>query len=163
MNTLDKIKSDLARLCLEIGSFLHKSGQIDRAADFFRRSIEFNPTPQAHTCLGSLYSVKGLYDKAFTECLEAIKLDPKFSEAYNDIGAYLMQLKRFDLAIPWLQKALDSPESQIHGMPYVNMGYIFEIAGHWDLAAHYYRMALAVNPHEEKAKSYLDKLIGKYN
>jgi tetratricopeptide (TPR) repeat protein len=64
-----------------------------------------HPTAEAHTFLGWTYHFQGRLDDAIAECKRAIEIDPEFGNPYNDIGAYLIELKRFDGAIPWLERA----------------------------------------------------------
>src|SRR5438034_7916223 len=67
-------------------------GELDRAIELYRRSIEVCPTAEAHTFLGWTYSFQGRLDEATEECKRAIEVDPDFGNPYNDIGAYLIQM-----------------------------------------------------------------------
>jgi len=59
---------------------------------------------EAHTFLGWTYHFQGRIEEAIAECKLAIGLDPEFGNPYNDIGAYLIELGRFEEAIPWLEQ-----------------------------------------------------------
>jgi Tfp pilus assembly protein PilF len=142
---------------------LQAAGQIDRAAYFYRRSIEFNPTSQAHTFLGWIYSLKGLYEDAIEECEKAIELDPEYGNPYNDIGAYLVRLKKFDEAVPWLEKALKAPKYENYCYPYLNLGYIYEKKGKWREALEYFRKSVKENPEYQPAQTALHRLEGRLN
>src|SRR4029453_16094796 len=85
------------------------AGDLDRAVETYKRSIETYPTAEAHTYLGWTYSFQNRIDDATAECLKAIEIDPEFGNPYNDIGVYLMQQERFDEAVPWLEKAKRAP------------------------------------------------------
>ena len=87
------------------GYRLQMAGELERAIEAYRRSIETYPTAEAHTYLGWTYSFQGKIDEATAECMRAIEIDPEFGNPYNDIGVYLMQQDRLDDAIPWLEKA----------------------------------------------------------
>ena len=56
--------SELAKNFFDKGYLLQKTGHLDRAAHFYKRSIKFQPSAQAHTFLGWVYSLKGLFDQA---------------------------------------------------------------------------------------------------
>jgi tetratricopeptide (TPR) repeat protein len=75
-------------------------GELDRAIELYRYSIEMYPTAEAHTFLGWAMSFQGKLDEATETRLRAIEIDPEFGNPYNDIGVYLMQQEKFDEAIP---------------------------------------------------------------
>src|SRR5438034_3878478 len=66
-------------------------GDLERAIEFYQRSIGVCPTAEAHTFLGWTLSFQGRLEEATRECLKAIEVDPDFGNPYNDIGCYLMQ------------------------------------------------------------------------
>ena len=80
----------------------HMAGELGEAIRLYKRSIAAHPTAEAYTFLGWSYSSMGRVDDAIVHCKKAIGLDPEFGNAYNDIGAYLIQLGRFDEALAWL-------------------------------------------------------------
>ncbi|MBN2423711.1 MAG: tetratricopeptide repeat protein [Calditrichaceae bacterium] len=163
MNKKTQHDPETAKKFFEQAFDLQTAGQIDRAAYFYRRSIEFFPTCKAHTFLGWVYSLKGLYEDAIEECRQAIKLNPRFGNPYNDIGAYLIRLKRINEAVPWLKKALNAPEYENYCYPYHNLGYIYEKKGNWHLALKYYHNAVEENRNYKPARTALDRLLGKLN
>src|ERR1700748_2737452 len=75
-------------------------GDSDRAIELYQSSINLYPTAEAHTFLGWTYHFQGKLDDAIIECKRAIEIDPEFGNPYNDIGAYLIELNRYDKAIP---------------------------------------------------------------
>ena len=83
-------------------------GDYDRAVELYRSSLDLHPTAEAHTFLGWTYHFQGRLDDAISECKRAIEIDPEFGNPYNDIGAYLIELNRFDEAIPWLERAVEA-------------------------------------------------------
>ncbi len=88
------------------GYALHLMGAFEDAIDLYERSIEIQPTAEAHTFLGWSFSHIGRTEAAIAECKKAIPLDADFGNPYNDIGVYLIDLGRLDEAIPWLEKAM---------------------------------------------------------
>jgi len=83
-------------------------GDYDRAVELYQSSLELHPTAEAHTFLGWTYHFQGRVEEAIAECRRAIELDPEFGNPYNDIGAYLIELGRFEEAIPWLERATEA-------------------------------------------------------
>ncbi|MGD9898185.1 MAG: tetratricopeptide repeat protein [Calditrichaceae bacterium] len=159
----DSEKAAISREFFEKGYILQMSGHLDRASKFYKRSIEFLPTAKAHTFLGWIFSMKGLYDRAIDECKNAIKLDPSFGNPYNDIGAYLIQQKKYTEAVDWLEKALHAPNYENYCFPNINLGRVYEQKGDWNKALRYYQKAITENPEYKPAQMALEKLTGKYN
>ena len=83
-------------------------GELEEAIALYKRSIEILPTAEAHTFLGWTYSFQRRYEEAIQECRRAIEVDPTFGNPYNDIGAYLIELVRWEEALPWFEKALNA-------------------------------------------------------
>jgi len=156
-------KDEIAKEYFDKGFLLQKKGHLDRAAHFYKRSIEFKPTAKAHTFLGWVYSLKGLYEDAIDQCKNAISLDPAFGNPYNDIGAYLLQMHRYDEAVFWLKKALEAPIYENYCYPHLNLGRVYEFKGNWDEAIKCYERALKENPYYEPAISALERQMAKYN
>lgn len=154
---------EIARDFFEKGYLLQQGGYLDRAAHFYRRSIEYYPTAQAYTFLGWVYSLKNLYDEAITYCKLAIEIDPEYGNPYNDIGAYLIQLRRYDAAIPWLKKALHCPNYKNYCYPWLNLGRIYAFKGRWNKAMKAYRKALKENPEYMPALRAIEHLQALYN
>ena len=87
---------------------LQMAGEFQQAIEFYSRSIEAFPTAEAYTFRGWTYSFLGNYDRAISECLEAIQVDPEFGNPYNDIGAYLIEQEKWEEAVPWFRKSDES-------------------------------------------------------
>jgi tetratricopeptide (TPR) repeat protein len=97
-------------------------GDYDHAVQLYRSSLELYPTAEAHTFLGWTYHFQGKLDEAIAECKRAIEVDPEFGNPYNDIGAYLIELSRFDEAIPWLERAIEARRYEPRHFPHYNLG-----------------------------------------
>src|SRR5690606_29289661 len=79
---------------------LQREGDLAGAIRAYRRSIRLYPTAEAHTFLGWVFSILHLYDEAMACCRAAIALDPTYGNAYNDLGAYLLERGQAAEAIP---------------------------------------------------------------
>jgi tetratricopeptide (TPR) repeat protein len=134
------------------------NGNIPGAMADYKKSIEIFPTAEAHTFLGWALSHHGDYEAAITECEEAIAVDPDFGNPYNDIGAYLIRLHRYEDAVPWLEKAKEAKRYEARHYPYFNLGRIKEMHGDWFAATIEYETALALYPQYELAKESLHRV-----
>ena len=101
------------------------AGELDQAVALYKKSIELGPTAEAHTFLGWTYSFQRKYREAIAECRRAIEVDPDFGNPYNDIGAYLIELGRWDEAIPWFEKAIEAPRYDPRHFPHFNLARVY--------------------------------------
>ncbi|MBF0232860.1 MAG: tetratricopeptide repeat protein [Desulfamplus sp.] len=60
---------------------------------------------QAYTTLGNAYLMKGLVDEAIQANLQAVKIQPEFPIAHNNLAVAYLQQKEYDLAIQHCDKA----------------------------------------------------------
>lgn len=86
---------------------LHVEERYRAAARRFREAIALHPSARAHTWLAWSLSELGRLDEAVRHCRRSIELDPDYPNAYNDLGAYLVDLDRPREAERWLRAALE--------------------------------------------------------
>ncbi|HRN27327.1 MAG: tetratricopeptide repeat protein [Ignavibacteriaceae bacterium] len=159
----DRDKIELATEYFNKAYQLHMSGNIRDAIDAYRKSIDYFPTPKAHTFLGWAFSLNGKFQEAIDECKIAIDLDPNFGNPYNDIGSYLINLEQYDEAIYWLEKAIEAPDYEPRYFPFYNLGKVYEKQGAWYSALNCYGEALKQNPNYELAKNAFVRLTAMMN
>ncbi len=137
------------------------AGELAEAIQLYRDSIAVCPTADAHTYLGWTYSFQGKIDEAIAECEIAITIDPEFGNPYNDIGVYLIEQKKLDEAIPWLEKATEAKRYEPRHFPYLNLGRIFAAKGMINRALEEFRGALKFNPDDLMALQAIEELESK--
>ncbi len=142
---------------------LQTEGQLDRAREGYQRSIEVQPTAEAHTFLGWVFGLQGQLDDAIRECLRAIEIDPDFGNPYNDIGVYLMQQGKLDEAIPWLEKAKQAPRYEPRQFPFMNLGRIYLKKGRWWDALREFEGAVESAPGDLEARKVLYALRARFD
>ncbi|MCH7893926.1 MAG: tetratricopeptide repeat protein [Proteobacteria bacterium] len=101
--------------------FLRNSlGDAAGAAPYFEKALELDPlSPIIHVSTGLNYEYLGKYDEAVLQIQKAIDINPDFAYAYSRIARlYAFAKGRFDLAIPWLRRAvsLDQGNPEYCGM-----------------------------------------------
>jgi len=138
-------------------------GELQQAILYYKKSLEIEPTAEAHTFLGWAYSFMEKFDDAIAECHKAIAVDPEFGNPYNDIGAYYIQMGKLDEAIPWLEQAKKAKRYENPEFPHCNLGRIYEHKGYWPLALKEYREALKIRPDYAPAKVGLQELEARLN
>jgi Tfp pilus assembly protein PilF len=133
-------------------------GEYDRAVELYKHSLEAYPTAEAHTFLGWTYHFQGKVDEAIAECKRAIAVDPEFGNPYNDIGAYLIALGRFDEAIPWLESAAKAPRYDPRHYAYFNLGRVYAAKGMLQRAREYFNESLRIEPRYMLARQAVESL-----
>jgi tetratricopeptide (TPR) repeat protein len=121
-------------------------GELDRAAELYKNSLALCPTAEAHTFLGWTYHFQGKADDAIAECKRAIAVDPDFGNPYNDIGAYLIELGRYDEAIPWLEQAIGALRYDPRHFPHFNLGRAYLAKGMIGRARECFEESLRLEP-----------------
>ena len=133
-------------------------GDYDLAVKLYRESLALHPTAEAHTFLGWTFHFQGKIEEAIDECKRAIEVDPEFGNPYNDIGAYLIGLERFDEAIPWLEQAIAAKRYEPRHFPYFNLGRVYLAKGWLNRARELFEKALELEPQYVLARQSLEKL-----
>src|SRR5262245_5875170 len=159
----DPAQRELAAKLFEDAYRKQMNGDLDEAAELYKKSIEAFPTAEAYTFLGWTYSFMGRIDDAIAECHKAIEVDPTFGNPYNDIGAYLLQKGDIDGAIPWLLRALEAPRYESYCYPHMNLGRAYEAKRLWLEAKEEYRKALHQKPDYTPARKGLARIRAMMN
>ncbi len=139
------------------------AGQLERAAALYQESIQLHPTAEAHTFLGWTFSFLGRIEDAIAECRRAIEVDPSFGNPYNDIGAYLIELGRFDEAEPWFKKAMQAGRYDPRHYPHFNLARVYIQRCDYDRAIEQLERAIELAPDYAQAKRELGKLRARNN
>ena len=138
-------------------------GRLDEAIDLYKRSLAVWPTAEAHTFLGWVYSAQNRWDEAIAECHLAIAVDPDFGNPYNDIGAYLIELRRLDEAIPWLERAKHAVRYEPRHFPHLNLSRIHTMRNEIVAAVRELRAVVGIEPGHAPARRELHRLLGFLN
>lgn len=133
-------------------------GDYDRAVDLYLGSLALHPTAEAYTFLGWTYHFQEKIEEAITECKHAIEIDPDFGNPYNDIGAYLIDLNRYDEAIPWLEQAIQAKRYEPRHFPYFNLGRVYLAKGMINRARELFQQSLSIEPRYTLARQALESV-----
>src|SRR6202165_2358136 len=134
------------------------AGDFQRAVEVYLESLTLHPTAEAYTFLGWTYHFQGKIEEAIAECKRAIEIDPDFGNPYNDIGAYLIDLNRFDEAIPWLEQAMAAKRYEPRHFPYFNLGRVYLAKGMINRARELFQKSLAIEPRYTLARQALESV-----
>lgn len=103
--------------------------------------------------------------EAVANARKAIRLDPRFMKAYNNLGLYEEGLGKYKEAIMAYRKAirLNDEEGLRSPWPTLNLGVLLSKMDHLDEAEIYLRQSLSEAPHFPKAHFRLGALLEKEN
>ena len=138
-------------------------GRLEEAVAHYQRSIALHPTAEAHTFLGWAYSHQGRPDEAIAQCKIAISVDPDFGNPYNDIGAYLIELGRWDEAVPWFEKAIGASRYDPRHFPHFNLARVYIQRYDYEPALQHLRKALELEPGYGSAKREMQRILTRMN
>lgn len=141
----------------------HINGNKVLAEQNYKLSIQLNPTSEAYTFLGRLYSSEGFLEKAIEVCLSAIEIDNNYGKAYNDIGSYLVKLGKIDDAIYWFDKAIKTANYEKRYFSYYNLGKVYRKKGLWFTALEMFCNAMEINPNFKPAKNEYYQIVAMMN
>ncbi|MGH9775143.1 MAG: tetratricopeptide repeat protein [Candidatus Acidiferrales bacterium] len=158
---LDRVAE--ARELFEAAYEAQTDGDFESAVELYQLSLQLHPTAEAHTFLGWTYHYQGKIEEAIEECKRAIEVDPDFGNPYNDIGAYLIALQRYDEAIPWLERAVEARRYEPRHFPHFNLGRVYLAKGMLNRARECFARALRAEPRYDPAREALEVLRRKLN
>jgi len=145
------------------GYAAQREGRLEEAVDLYRRSLAIEPSAEAHTFIGWAYSFERRYEEAIAECHRAIQVDPGFGNPYNDIGAYLIEMGRWDEAVPWFEKAIDAPRYEPRHFPHFNLARVYVHRFAYDVAVRHLEKAVEIEPGYEAARREIGRLLARMN
>ncbi len=140
---------ELAQIYLKDGRYTEALQELELARQTDKCDAE------VYNLLGIAYMAKKDYEKA-EECFrEAIKLNPNYSEAYNNYGSLKMLQENYQEAIIYFEKALSNPFYLNSHIAKANLGWAYYKLRDKEKAILYLTSAIKENPHYVKSLIYL--------
>ncbi len=134
--------------------------QWDRAIEYFRKEIEFEPrNPALYTALGEALQENGQTQESIAAFREAIRLEPGYLDASTNLAITLAEQGDTDQAIALLVSALQIHPDEPHAdAAWLNLGNVYAHKSQWNQAAAAYQHALDLNPGLGIARERLDSV-----
>jgi tetratricopeptide (TPR) repeat protein len=137
-----------------VARYLVSRGDLDRAIEHFRRSVEIEPNYSPfYNDLGNALARRGRLDEAIENFQQALALNPGLSLAYFNLGSAFALQGRLKEAEQHLEEALrikpDYPEA------YNNLGKVLAAQGQLDKAIDLFRQAIQIQPEFAEAHQSL--------
>ena len=137
-----------AEIHYDLGTIAMNDGNAQGAlAEYLTAEKEDPELPQIQNALGLLFGFSlGRAEEAEQHFKRALDLQPDFSEASNNYGAFLLQQGRHAEAIPQFEKALANPLYPARAVAECNLGWSLYKNGKTEMAVGRLKAALLVAP-----------------
>ena len=150
MDNLNQKISYLVKLCNE------KS--FDQALIEFKSLITQNFSDPIIYNLGGVINASLKNFKDAIDCFsKALKINPNYAEANNNMGALLKTIGRTRDSVAYFEKAIKIKPDFANA--YNNLGASFNLMGKWELAVKNYDKCLKINPNEKDSFNNLINLL----
>ncbi len=128
----------------KLGIAYLNDNEIQRAFVEFHKAYDLNPhNKEILNAIGIVYLLHlDETKKAIGWFEKAIKEDPSFSEAYNNLGYSYVKLGDFEKALSFYQKALSNPLYPTAEKAYINIGEAYYRLGKYDASMQSYKEAI---------------------
>lgn len=131
-----------------------------KALRFFQKAQDLNPSAEALTLIGHVYSLTGDFTKAKEFCFEAIKKDPDYGNPYNDIGSYLLSEGKIRESFSWFQLAKKAKYYLNREFPYINSARAHLILKNYKEAMQEFARAMEFVPYHKDLQRTVSRLKG---
>jgi len=137
----------------KIGVGYLNENKVQQAFLEFQKAYELNPgDKEVLNAIGIIYLL--YFDevqKAVDFFQRAIKIDPDYADAYNNLGAAQEKMGKFDAAIPFYRKAVSNLLYATPENAFINMGRAYYRLGNYDAAVTAYKEAIKRAPNLDLA------------
>ncbi len=131
-----------AKMHHAVGQVLAERGLMDRAILAFRRALSIREEAMTYNNLGNAYGVKGAFAQATEAYRKAVGLDPKFAEAWMNLGVTAMRAGEPAMAAEGFRQAAVLLPGD--GETQFNLGVALEETGRPEEAAQAYRRSASL-------------------
>jgi len=162
-NILKERQND-AQLLLMLGLASINLQNFVGAEKYFEKLILSKKTPENLYTLGNIQKKLKKYNQAITSFNQAIKLNPNFSEAFNNLGSTLKFLNKYDEAILNYKRSISLNKNNAEAC--YNLASLYFLLEKYVEASDYYKNIINLKArHEEICEKYTICLfkIGKKN
>lgn len=125
--------------------FAKDSMQLKQAEDLLNRALRLKPDyGQAHLYLAMAREIQERSGEAVSILLDQIKENPKFLDAYFQLGRIYFNQNKLDLAITQFKKVIEiNPD---HANAHYSLGVIYKVKNQNSLALQHFQKVLELNP-----------------
>jgi len=102
-----ELNPNLVPALIDLGTAYYEKRQSFRQAEtYYRQAAEIAPSPEIHNYLGNALIYQGYYTQAINQFQSALKLNPNYSPAYQNMGIAYFYMNKLSDTITAEQKAI---------------------------------------------------------
>ena len=144
---------------LDLGLGYLAQGDLARAKEKLTRAMQIAPnSPLAHNAYGLLFQLEEEMELAEKHFRRSVRLDPSFTRARNNFGAFLFAEGRYKEAIEQLKIGVQDPLYRARSQVYENLGVCYVKVGDEQLAEEAFEHAISLNPRQPRSLLELAEL-----
>ncbi|MGE0022568.1 MAG: tetratricopeptide repeat protein [Hyphomicrobium sp.] len=148
--------AELAAIHLSDGKALRERHELDKATQAFGAAIAAEPSAEAFSLRGTVHFDKGDWQRAIADYTDAIRLEPRNGEAYNNRAWTYYRAERHTEALADADKAVELLGKEAY--VWDTRAHIHASLGNRDAAISDFRAALAIDPANAASKAGLASL-----
>lgn len=133
-----------------------RRGDLEGALAHYSAAVALAPNSERHFNLANTYRALGVPDSAIVHYEEALRLDPSFAPALNNLGGLYFEREQWDRAADCFVRSARVEPNQAE--PHFNLGLVLERQGLRDRALLEYRQALRLAPDFAAARKSVERL-----
>src|SRR3989337_2554902 len=142
----DANRKEEADIHYKLGVAHLNDGNIPESLKELTTAVEkYHGNATFHNALGLAYFAKGIHEDAIKHLKEAIKIDPKFSDAHTNLSAVYLEKKEWDATISESRLALSNIFYTTPEFAYFNMGRAFYAKADYVKAEEAFKKAIESN------------------
>lgn len=140
-------EKEIALATLNQGIEFYNTGKYIMALKKLLEAEETIPdNPTLHNTLGLVYLAKDRHQTAADHFKKALKYNPDYIEAKNNLGAAYIKLEEWDKAIQIFKDVAQNILYPTPEIPYSNLGWVYYNQNLYKTAKSYFKKALEINP-----------------
>ncbi len=135
-------------------AYLFNKRDYANATEQYKRAVEIADSPQLHNYLGTSLRTQGYLDKAVSEYMKAIELDPNYASAYMNLGVTFLYMSKLGDSIAEEQKAISLNSNEPEA--YYHLARALELSNKPKEAIENYRKFINLASDQEKYTDYVE-------
>jgi len=134
-------------------AYYEKRRSFSQAANYYRQAAEIAPSPEIHNYLGNALIYQGYFPEAIKQFQNAIKLDPNYASAYQNMGIAYYYMNRLQDTITSEKKAISLNPNSPDAYFFIAQGY--DKAKNTQQAISYYNQFLQYSLGQDEYSIYV--------
>ncbi|MBF0189465.1 MAG: tetratricopeptide repeat protein, partial [Magnetococcales bacterium] len=134
-----------------LATVVAKDGRGEEAIELLKRAVAIEARPEYLNTLGEIQRTMGLHSDALLSLQKALRINPKYTKAYFNLGKTLKGIDAHGDAEKAFREVIRfNPK---HSRAYLNLGQVLQMQGYMEQAVKNYEHALRLSPDDANTLS----------